>query len=194
MREGHFSRFELRAITLVVALLALSACSSAPPGAGTQSPTRSQSPSSKIPSPGVPQSAPQLRSNTGNPAYDFGYNIALDFDIASPWECSDVAFGELGEVQQESAEETEFLLIYQGCFDASVDRAPNSAGVRDLPPGGVPYEDPCLSGDIDPWVIIFDGPTGPGDFSVGAPCQEVAEEYALSQLPPGTVIIESFRV
>ena len=108
-------------------------------------------------------------------------------------DCESLARSSWNQMPEGLERESDFLAVYQGCVDGIFDRIPHATFPSDLPAGGVPYVDPCQKGDIEPWVIIYDGPSGAGDIGVGAPCQELAERFALEHLPPGSFVIESWR-
>lgn len=133
-------------------------------------------------------------AETGIWAYDTGYNeVSADDDEFGPRECQGLADYYWYDLDALEKSEYLYLSIFQGCMDAAAGRKPQADQFRDDPPGGVPESDPCLIGDIEPWVVIFDGPAGPGDTTVGAPCQEIAEEEVLDQLPAGSFVVESWR-
>lgn len=178
---------------LILLAIAVAGCSNETTSRAFESAISSSTLSMSSTSAAAPQPRQPMRASTGTAAYDFGYNTAVEMGAASSWQCEELVNAQIVSVQRGSPEEFELLAMYQGCLDASAGRAAAFSSVRNLPPGGVPYEDPCLSGDIEPWVVIYDGPGGSGDISVGAPCQAVAEDYALSQLPPGSFVVESWR-
>lgn len=184
----------LAPVALSAIVVAFVAACGGPTSAPTQ-PTPGWSSQATDPSPTFAEPSPALRTaKTGVFAYDFGYNEAVATYMRTPSECEFLARSVWDQTPNAPERELEFLTVYQGCLDGIFNRVPHFTSPSDLPAGGVPYVDPCQDGDIGPWVVIYDGPAGPGDVSVGAPCQEIAEEYALGQLPPGSFVVDAFRV
>lgn len=150
------------------------------------------------PQPASTVSAPPVApvsANTGLWTYDTGYNEAARHDgPLTDGDCEALASYYWAEMRTLPDPEYLYLTMFNGCLDAATGLSPNLNNPSRYPPGGFPFTDPCADGDIDPWVVIYDGPAGSGDITVAAPCQEFAEEEALQQLPQGSFIIESWRL
>lgn len=181
-------RSGLGSSALAILLVALAACGSSE--SAREITSSSARPSTFASAPGQDS---KRASETGVLPYDYGYNAALEDEMRTSSDCEGLANVIWEQIPDGPERESEFLAVYQGCVDGIFGRPPNATFPSDYPAGGVPYVDPCQEDNIEPWIVIYEGPGGSGDVSVGAPCQEVAEQYALDQLPPGSFIIESWR-
>lgn len=136
-----------------------------------------------------------VSANTGLWSYDTGYNEAARHDgLLTDRDCEALASYYWAEMRTLPDPEYLYLTMFNGCLDAATGLPPKLNNPSRYPSGGLPFTDPCADGDIDPWVVIYNGPGGSGDTTVAAPCQEYAEEEVLQQLPPGSFIIESWRL
>lgn len=191
-------------VTAVVAATApatilMAACATAP--TSTAEPSAASTSAEPAPSPTVPsiQPAPSSRPPTsppplpfpdsGNPLFDTGY---LAGPTVPPGECErkSKTIAPPDYIDQRSGR-TAYLM---GCLAAQAGYPP----IYDNPlipagPAGQSYEF-CLDGAVGPWIVLYSTPSGSGDITVGARCEQEAEAAARAEIPDIVHIIDTWAL
>lgn len=186
-------------MALAPAALLLAACAAAP--LATADPSNRTTSATFEPSPGapttrpVPTAQPQTEPpplpfpDSGNPLFDAGY---LAGPTVPPGDCEGKSktITPPDYVDQRSGR-TAYLM---GCLAAQAGYPP----IYDNPlipagPAGQSY-DVCLDGAVGPWIVLYSTPSGSGDITVGARCEQEAEAAARAEVPDIVHIIDTWAL
>lgn len=189
------SRVLLTAVAGATAPLLLAACATAP--TATDESSAASTSAEPAPSPTMPsvqptplpqpptEPPPLLFPDSGNPLFDTGY---LAGPTVPPGGC---------EVKSETITPPDYIdqrsgrtAYLMGCLAAQAGYPP----IYDNPlipagPAGQSY-DICLDGAVGPWIVPHSTPSGSGEITVGARCEQEAEAAARAEVSDIVHIID----
>jgi hypothetical protein len=140
---------------------------------------------------------PLVPSDTGFWWYDYGYD-AGQRSVAAGTDASCEAGSQALLRSGMLTTDIEVAGYVAGCRDAQSGLPPTYTPPPPLTPAPVippPVpKDPCLTGTVGPWVVLWATQSETGDVTVGARCAREAKREARKQIPTGAIFIDWFRI